>query len=200
MPCFPMRLCPATSSASTSSSSRCTSKSNASSDDLLAALEAFDFDVHQLEDDVQAELVAGHGHAGRMPIVGLPFTDAQLFQLQYLVMPAWVSLWVAPRWKHTLPLVKATATFYLTLWVLLTATAICKGGIVLDFWTYQGVFNLLTKENIVLPVWVHTLVFDLWRILAIPLVTTFYLGPAGLFVYLLAVRPFYPLLTGVKED
>lgn len=62
-----------------------------------------------------------------MPIVGLPFTDAQLFQLQYLVMPAWVSLWVAPRWKHTLPLVKATATFYLTLWVLLTATAICKG-------------------------------------------------------------------------
>lgn len=64
MPCFPMRLCPATSSASTSSSSRCTSKSNASSDDLLAALEAFDFDVHQLEDDVQAELVAGHGHAG----------------------------------------------------------------------------------------------------------------------------------------
>lgn len=151
-----------------------------------------------------------------MPIVGLPFTDAQLFQLQYLVMPAWVSLWVAPRWKHTLPLVKATATFYLTLWVLLTATAICKGGIVLDFWTYQGVFNLLTKENIVLPVWVHTLVFDLWvgrsqlldargrgipqRILAIPLVTTFYLGPAGLFVYLLAVRPFYPLLTGVKED
>lgn len=40
----------------------------------------------------------------------------------------------------------------------------------------------------------------LQRILAIPLVTTFYLGPAGLFVYLLAVRPFYPLLTGVKED
>lgn len=44
-----------------------------------------------------------------MPVPGLPYSDAQLWGVLNGVLPAWVLLGLAPRWRHTIPLVTATA-------------------------------------------------------------------------------------------
>lgn len=57
----------------------------------------------------------------------------------------------AANWRLCILASPAATSFALAL--RLCTNRALAGGIVLDFWTYQGVFNLLTKENIVLPVW-----------------------------------------------
>ena len=52
-----------------------------------------------------------------MPIPGLPFSDEQLWNLLNGVLPAWLLLAVAPRWRHTIPIVTLTAAFYSLLYV-----------------------------------------------------------------------------------
>lgn len=61
-----------------------------------------------------------------MPIPGLPLSDTQLWDVLNGVLPAWALLAVAPRWRHTLPLVTATAAFYSLLYVGALAGSISR--------------------------------------------------------------------------
>jgi hypothetical protein len=123
-----------------------------------------------------------------------------LFSLANLsVLPGWVLLAVAPRWRWSqryaallIPLLLGTVY----VWLL----AVNWGGAG-GFSTLEGVAQLFSNRGVLLAGWIHYLVFDLFtgswetrdalvhripRIVVVPcLVFTFLLGPAGLLLYLL---------------
>lgn len=119
-----------------------------------------------------------------------------------MVLPGWLLLLLAPRWKPTgwiihagiLPVV--LGVIYLSI----VGPAMFRGG--LDFGSFgslEGVMNLFSQPWVVVAGWVHYLAFDLWtgawetrdaarvglnHFLVIPcLVLTFMLGPVGLLLY-----------------
>lgn len=118
------------------------------------------------------------------------------------VLPAWLLLIVAPKWKWTKILVGSglwsavLAMLYSTLIVLYFRPG-AEGG----FDSLSAVMQLFTSESAVLAGWVHYLAFDLFvgawmvadaakrhlnRLLLIPfLILTFMLGPMGFMLYFL---------------
>lgn len=52
-----------------------------------------------------------------MPILGLQYSDEQLWDVLNGVLPAWLLLAVAPRWRLTVPIATLTAAFYSLLYV-----------------------------------------------------------------------------------
>lgn len=127
-------------------------------------------------------------------------TAPELFQIaNTAVLPGWILLLAAPRWRWTqrvagyfLPF--ALAALYVTL--LATHWGEGKGG----FSTLSDVASLFQSPWILLGGWIHYLAFDLFigawqtrdmpahqvplalRFLTLPL--TFLFGPAGLLIYL----------------
>jgi hypothetical protein len=125
----------------------------------------------------------------------------RLFSLAgMVVLPCWILLAVAPRWRWS----QRLATFVVPLLIvvlyvwLLAAHATPKGG---GFQTLAQVMVLFRSPYAVLAGWVHYLAFDLftgaweardagqlgisgWIVLPC-LVLTFLFGPVGLAVYLL---------------
>ncbi|RDB05087.1 DUF4281 domain-containing protein [Runella aurantiaca] len=125
-----------------------------------------------------------------------------------LVLPQWLLMIVAPRWRFTEWLVRS----YLipVLLACLYAYFIFSGGPLNfnDFSTFEGVKSLFSKggDGAVLAGWIHYLAFDLvagsfvlkdsqeknipqgWIVL--PLFFCFMLGPIGLLAYWL-IRTFY---------
>lgn len=126
-------------------------------------------------------------------------TDTLFTLCNFSVLPAWVLLLVAPRWKWTTILIQSAiiplvlSGLYLVL--ALTNFYDGEGG----FGTIEGVRLLFEKPGAMLAGWIHYLVFDLfigcWEVrdsqrLNIPhlavvpcLVLTFILGPVGLLLY-----------------
>jgi hypothetical protein len=124
-----------------------------------------------------------------------------LFGLANLaVMPGWMLLTFAPRWRWTqrytafaVPLLLGT----LYAWLFLRHSPGAEGG----FSSLAEVAKLFERPELLLAGWVHYLVFDLfigsWEVrdagrhglphlLVIPcLVLTFLLGPVGLLLYLI---------------
>lgn len=68
-----------------------------------------------------------------MPVPGLPFSDEQLWDVLNGVLPAWLLLAVAPRWRHTIPIVTLTAAFYSLLYVGAMAGSI-SGAAIVEVW------------------------------------------------------------------
>lgn len=153
-----------------------------------------------------------------MPIPGLPFSDEQLWNLLNGVLPAWLLLAVAPRWRHTIPIVTLTAAFYSLLYVGAMAGSISDTGSqvsVADMFTYEGVARLLSSRSAVLPAWVHYVAFDLWvarwevvdaqergvpqLLMLAPLFCTMMAGPSGLLLYLALIRPWFRAGTGGRS-
>ncbi|KXZ53374.1 hypothetical protein GPECTOR_7g1270 [Gonium pectorale] len=146
-----------------------------------------------------------------MPIYGLAYTDKQLFDLINVVLPAWLLLAVAPKWRHTKTVSAAAALLMSALYTALLVSFMVAppDGEVLDFsdmFTLEGVGRALSKKTAVLPCWVHYAAFDLWvgrwmaadsvergvpQLLLIPcLFLTLFAGPAGLLAYWLIRMPF----------
>lgn len=117
-----------------------------------------------------------------------------------LVLPAWILLLVAPRWKYRNPLIYAFALIMAGIY----AFYIFSGFSSLDpeaFGSLEGVKNLFTKDEAVLAGWVHYLTFDLlignWVVnqsikynikhyMIIPaLFFCFMLGPVGYLIFTL---------------
>jgi hypothetical protein len=131
----------------------------------------------------------------------VPDLDLVFLVLNYSVLPAWVLLAVAPRWRWTqrivhsalIPLVLGSAYAVL----LFTDPA---GSPDSSFFTLDGVMAIFTSRQTVIACWVHYLIFDLFigawetrdaarRGIAhgwvVPcLVLTLMLGPIGLGAYL----------------
>jgi hypothetical protein len=122
------------------------------------------------------------------------------FLAKFVVLPCWILLIVAPRWRWSQRLATFAAPLIIAclyLW-LLTTNTVPKGA---GFGSLAQVMALFSAPYAVLTGWVHYLAFDLfigaWEArdaaqLGIPrwavlpcLMLTFFLGPLGLALYLL---------------
>lgn len=129
-------------------------------------------------------------------------TPDSLFQFcNTLVLPAWLLLILAPKWKWTSRIVLSGIVIILSIVYLLGASeSIFDGSLDLSsFGSLEGVMALFTDPAAVLIGWVHYLAFDLvvgwWitqnaikhninHLLVIPcLLFTFMLGPTGFLLY-----------------
>ena len=80
-----------------------------------------------------------------MPIIGLNFSDQQIFEGLNLVLPAWALLVIAPRWRVTHWVVTLTTFGFCVLYTGLFATLMLQSETTFDFtgfFTYE-VNNLL---------------------------------------------------------
>jgi len=82
-------------------------------------------------------------------------SDASLFPLVNLVLPAWLCLIFLPRWKYTKPVVKYTAVVFAALYVALLVPVLCSSaGLLSQFTSLDGIVNLFSKPSAVLVGWV----------------------------------------------
>ncbi|KAL4452587.1 hypothetical protein ABPG75_008249 [Micractinium tetrahymenae] len=156
-----------------------------------------------------------------MPVPGLSWSDAELFQLTNAVLPAWVGLMLFPRLG--VPLATAVACLMSALYIATVIGTFSSPELEENLFalmtSYEGVVKLLHTRAAVLPAWVHYAAFDLWVgrwevldarsrgipqvLMAVPLLLTMFLGPSGLLLYLALLRPLFrrkPAAAGTKED
>ncbi len=75
-----------------------------------------------------------------MPIIGLTFSDQQIFEGLNLVLPAWALLVIAPRWRVTHWIVNLTTFGFCLLYTGLFATLMLQSETTFDFtgfFTYE---------------------------------------------------------------
>ena len=114
----------------------------------------------------QAPVLARSNYA-LMPLI-IPgvrtISDAALFPVVNLALPAWLLLIFLPKWKYTAPVVKYTALSFAALYCLLMVPMLCcsGGGVFAQMGTLKGIVALFAKESAVMVGWVHYVVFDLW--------------------------------------
>mmetsp|Transcript_13667 Transcript_13667/g.24766 ORF Transcript_13667/g.24766 Transcript_13667/m.24766 type:complete len:173 (+) Transcript_13667:41-559(+) len=145
------------------------------------------------------------------------YNAAELWPLVNLIMPGWLLLMFAPRWKHTPALTLLGPIFFAALYSLLSVSEIFlnaePSGAKIDMSTLDGVVQLFTEPSGVFIGWVHYLVYDKlvarWIVMdsverggdakgmgfhlcvMVPiLVVSLALGPMGWLAYLGLVRPF----------
>ena len=76
----------------------------------------------------------------QMPIIGLNFSDQQIFEGLNLVLPAWALLVIAPRWRVTHWVVNLTTFGFCVLYTGLFATLMLQSETTFDFtgfFTYE---------------------------------------------------------------
>jgi ABA DEFICIENT 4-like len=129
------------------------------------------------------------------------FTLCNLF-----VLPGWILLAVAPRWKWSASFVAPLLIPALLALVYLVLVLSSFGTAEGSFSSLTGVASLFDDPDILLAGWIHYLAFDLfigaWEVrdaqalglshaYVLPcLILTFFFGPIGLLLYLLA-RAFF---------
>lgn len=124
-----------------------------------------------------------------------------LFQIvNTLVLPMWLLLIFAPKWKVTKKLISFPAIpVLLAICYMVFGGMAMEGGQTPDFSTLEGVKTALTSDLAFLAGWVHYLTFDLaigmWLVvqnrslglskwvMAPVLVFTFMLGPVGFLLF-----------------
>lgn len=128
--------------------------------------------------------------------------DETIFQVvNYGVVPAWLLLAAAPRWRWTDRLVHSVVPAALLVpvyaWMIFLDEPGPEGA---SFFTLDGVMNIFTTPRTVIGCWIHYLVFDLFvgaweardahrlgipHLLVVPcLALTLLFGPVGLAAYL----------------
>jgi hypothetical protein len=127
-------------------------------------------------------------------------SSEQLFSFcNTLVLPGWLLLILAPRWKWTERIITGAIVILLALTYTFLIIQSLKLTDLKGFGTLDGVMLLFTAKNTVLAGWIHYLAFDLMlglyevknaqkhninHFLIIPcLFLTFMLGPVGLLLY-----------------
>lgn len=129
----------------------------------------------------------------------MPSPEAVFSVASSVVLPGWLMLVLAPRWRHTARLVGAVVIPGLLAFLYAAIIAASWGGAEGGFSSLADVQKLFADPWILLAGWIHYLVFDLfigaWEVrdaqrLGIPhllvvpcLVLTFLFGPVGLLLY-----------------
>lgn len=90
--------------------------------------------------------------------------DSLIFAvLNYSVLPAWLLLVFAPRWRGTRVLVHSGVfLFVLGLAYALLLFGDRPGPQGASFWTLEGVTRIFTTPRTIIACWVHYLIFDLF--------------------------------------
>lgn len=156
---------------------------------------------------------------GSLSYLGIPHSDDEIFHLTLvkapIVIAAWALLALLPKWKYTVPIVKAAALAFAVLYVLLLVdgiigknkidwSVVSKGKYSSPFdmfMSLDGIVTLFSQKSAVFGGWIHYVVFDLWvgiwiaqnsieigfpQLLTAPLLfATMMLGPSGLLLYFL---------------
>jgi hypothetical protein len=127
-------------------------------------------------------------------------TPSQVFSLcNTLVLPGWLLLIIAPRWKWTERIITGIIITFLAATYCFFIFKSFKPGSFESFGSLAGVMQLFTNEEATLAGWIHYLAFDLMiglfevknaqkhklnHLFIIPCVmVTFMLGPVGLLLY-----------------
>ena len=125
----------------------------------------------------------------------------QVFSLcNTLVLPGWLLLIIAPRWKWTDRIITGVIVTLLAITYCYFIFKIFKPADFKSFGSLNGVMQLFTNEEAMLAGWIHYLAFDLMlglfevknaqkhklnHLFIIPcLIATFMLGPVGLLLFL----------------
>ena len=147
------------------------------------------------------------------PIPFLPFTHNQILRAVNLgSLPAWFSMVLLPRWRHTKIITLAVAVAYALLYATLACVLFSESVLSLDFKTLttaEGVTKVFSDSTAVLAGWAHFIVFDLWtarffvldsgrsgipHLAIVPAILgCMFFGPVGLLTYL-AVKRVYESL------
>ena len=133
-----------------------------------------------------------------------------VFKATTVVLPAWILLVLAPRWRTSRNVVYLSMAVLSFIYVLLLIQPIQSQGIlhiVEQFFSFSGVVGMFKSVDGVLIGWIHFCVMDLagalWivsdshsrrihHIFVIPaLAVSFFFGPAGVLLYLLVLRPLF---------
>lgn len=119
-----------------------------------------------------------------------------------LVLPMWLVLIVAPKWRPTQFLIKfkIVPLILALIYAVYIGIALLQTGI-MDFGILQSVMQLFTQKNAVLAGWVHYLAFDLLvgmyllqqnkkiglhqLVMAPCLFLTFMFGPVGFLLFII---------------
>ena len=138
------------------------------------------------------------------PIPFLPFTHNQILRAVNLgSLPAWFSMVLLPRWRHTKTITLAVAVAYALLYATLACVLFSESVLSLDFkalTTAEGVTKVFSDSTAVLAGWAHFIVFDLFtarfflqdsarvgipHLAVVPCILgCMFFGPVGLLMYL----------------
>ena len=144
--------------------------------------------------------------AGPIPFV--PFTHNQILRAVNLgSLPAWFSMVLLPRWRHTKNITLAVAVAYALLYATLACVLFSESVLSLDFKTLttaEGVTKVFSDSTAVLAGWAHFIVFDLFtarfflqdsarvgipHLAVVPCILgCMFFGPVGLLMYLLVKK------------
>ena len=144
------------------------------------------------------------------PIPFLPFTHNQILRAVNLgSLPAWFSMVLLPRWRHTKTITLAVAVAYALLYATLACVLFSESVLSLDFKTLttaEGVTKVFSDSTAVLAGWAHFIVFDLFtarfflqdsarvgipHLAVVPCILgCMFFGPVGLLTYLLVKKIF----------
>jgi flagellar biosynthesis protein FlhB len=142
------------------------------------------------------------------PIPFLPFTHNQILRAVNLgSLPAWFSMVLLPRWRHTKTITLAVAVAYSLLYATLACVLFSESVLSLDFkalTTAEGVTKVFSDSTAVLAGWAHFIVFDLFtarfflqdsarvgipHLAVVPCILgCMFFGPVGLLTYVLVKK------------
>lgn len=138
------------------------------------------------------------------PIPFLPFTHNQILRAVNLgSLPAWASMVLLPRWRHTKKITLAVAVAYSLLYATLAYVLFSDSVLSLDLkslTTAEGISRIFSDSTAVLAGWAHFIVFDLFtarffiedsarvgipHIAVVPCILgCMFFGPVGLLTYI----------------
>jgi hypothetical protein len=136
-----------------------------------------------------------------MGVLVMPNPETLFSFANLSVLPGWLLLVFAPRWRYAAPLVCATVIPGLLAVVYLVVISLSWGGAEGGFSSLAEVQKLFENPSLLVVGWIHYLAFDLfigaWEVrdagrlgishlVVVPcLLLTFFFGPVGLLVYLI---------------
>lgn len=95
-------------------------------------------------------------------VLGLPYSDDQLYNGLYIILPAWALLAAAPRGPYTRAVVTSVCATLAVFYCALVAREFGSGFTVWDWTNLHALSKTFRNKGVVFLGWVHCCVIDLW--------------------------------------